>query len=537
MPDIVDLRGKFNVSLEEVEKVVKSGVKHPHYNVSLNRAKIFNTWYEAETDEYASIDGDLFKEKSYIIKKSSVESDADYQTKLNRMRLFPLEAKFLSSQKRIYDENNVNRAYPDGTTDFWRWSELNFDDQGSSITEFYRDKCLYVKEVLGFGAIVTDIMVDKDGNTITDANNKPVPYNFIVRPHEIINFKVDQGQLTMFVIKQMFRGADGDKEYSWTAYTNDYIVRYKEVNGTFSKADVIENAFEHVPVTFLRGEVDPTSSFSLGKPRRYSLKGLYLAASELFYDLQQGSELFGHPVPVMTESVVKAAAGITPDDEYDPNTVKEKIGKAVIIPDGVDIPNKLFYQADMQGLQHLTEVIFSRLMSLIFNLAQVRDKSIVKSNVSGSAKFLDNVEEQGLLAQTAMDMEDIENEVMQRMAFVRDEDYDDFGVTYSKHYDLSSAQEIYKDIIEAFQYNATFEPLQRAQVQEYMRKRSFPQDIITEVMDYIEDYGLPKDPTKLKDIVNKEDLAKLSTGGRFGAEKNSEENGFSIESDNEESLD
>lgn len=519
---MIDTSRLYSVSKDVVEGIIMKETRHPYYSVVLDRAKIMNSWFQAEYDEYTAISSTVFSDKSYIISQSSIESDDEYKERLSRMKLFPLEQKFLSAQQRIYDENNVNRLYPEGKK-FWQWKESNFDDAGCSITEFYRDKVLFVKEVLGFGAIVTDLMMDVDGNPITDNEGKVVPYNYVVRPHEIWNFQVQQGVLTLLVTRQMYYDLDNVKKYKWMAYTPEYICVYEETNGKKNKTLEISNPFGEVPATILKGQTDANSSFVVGKPRRYSLKGMYLAASELFYDLKKGSELFGHPIPVLTDSIVRSLAGVADDDKYDSKTIKEGVGMAIIIPDDQQIPNNMLYQADMQGLQHLRDVIFSDLMSMIFLLAQVRDKSVVKSNVSGSAKRFDNVEEQGLLAATAMDMEMIETQVIRRMAKVRDEAYEDYMITYSKHYDLSSADEIFSDITEGMQYHALSLPLLKKLTAEYMRKRSMPQEDIDEVMEYFEEYGMPKTSSDLRNLVDILPAEELQRQAQVGIESNSEQ--------------
>ena len=519
---MIDTSKLYSVSKDAVEDIVMKETRHPYYSVVLDRAKMMNSWFQAEYDEYTAISSTVFSDKSYIIDQSSIESDEEYRERLSRMKLFPLEQKFFSAQQRIYDENNVNRMYPENK-DFWKWKESNFDDAGCSITEFYRDKVLFVKEVLGFGAVVTDLMMDGNGNPVTDTDGNVVPYNFVVRPHEIWNFQVRQGALTLLVTRQMYYDLDNVKKHKWTAYTPEYICVYIEENGKKQKTLEIPNPFGEVPATLLKGQTDANSSFIVGKPRRYCLKGMYLASSELFYDLKKGSELFGHPIPVLTDSIVRSLAGVADDDQYDSRTIKEGVGMAIIIPDDQQIPSNMLYQADMQGLQHLRDVIFGDLMSLIFSMAQVRDKSIVKSNVSGSAKRFDNVEEQGLLASTAMDMEMIEMQVLRRMAKVRDEDYEGYGVTYSKHYDLSSADEIFQDITEGMQYHAMSLPLIKKLTNEYMRKRSMPQEDIEEVMQHFNEYGMPKTATDLRNLVDILPQEELQRQAQVGIETQSEQ--------------
>lgn len=511
---MIDLRGRFGVSEEVITRVINDEISHAYYDITVNRSKVMNSWYQSEYDEFLVPDRNIFSDKSYIIKQSSIESNSEYQEKLERMRLFPLEAKFLSAQQRIYDENNVNRTYDDDYLSFWLHKEMHYDDAGASITEFYRDKVLFVKEVLGFGAVITDLMTDDKGQTILDSTGLPIPYSYVVRPHELYNFDYRAGQLVFLVTKQRYWTVDRKQHTKWRVFTPDRIRVYDQegVMGVGTKKLVmdVENPFGRVPATILRGATDANTSFVVGKPRRYSMKGLYLAASELFYDLQKGSELFAHPIPVYSESIAKALSGIAVDDKYSAQEIKEAVGMCIVYPDDMEVPNTLFHQASMEGLQHLREVIFRDLMSLIFLLASVRDKSVVKSNVSGDAKRFDNVEEQGLLAQTAMDMEEIENDQLKLQAMVRGEDPDDFFVNYSKHYDLSSADEIWSDLIEGAQYGVLNHGLYKYQVKEYIRKRSAPSDVQESIMEEIEKLGMPQkasDLVALQQIVDRTKLA------------------------------
>ena len=511
---MIDLRGKFSTDPEVVKRILDQEIAHAYYDITVNRSKVMNSWYQSEYDEFLVPDRNIFSDKSYIIKQSSIESNDEYQEKLERMRLFPLEAKFLSAQQRIYDENNVNRTYCDDYTSFWLHKELHYDDAGSGITEFYRDKVLFVKEVLGFGAVITDIMMDDNGNTILDSNGMVVPYSYVIRPHELYNFDFKQGQLVLLVTKQRYWTADKKQMTKWRVFTPDRIQVYKQEGGLGVGAKELitdmPNPFGRVPATLLRGATDANTSFVVGKPRRYSLKGLYLAASELFYDLQKGSELFAHPIPVYSESIAKALSGIEADDKYNANDIKESVGMCIVYPDDMEVPSTLFHQASMEGLQHLRDVIFRDLMSLIFLLASVRDKSVVKSNVSGSAKRFDNVEEQGLLAQTAMDMEEIENDQLKMQAEIRGEDPDDFFVNYSKHYDLSSADEIWNDLVEGAQYGVTNHGLYKYQVHEYLRKRSAPSEIKEQIMEEIETLGMPQKSSELVALQNIVDRTRLA---------------------------
>jgi hypothetical protein len=88
----------------------------------------------------------------------------------------------------------------------------------------------------------------------------------------------------------------------WCVYTPDRIRVYNQegVMGVGTKGVDPRIFLIRLGVClrqFCAGQPMRIQSFVVGKPRRYSLKGLYLAASELFYDLQKGSELFAHPIP------------------------------------------------------------------------------------------------------------------------------------------------------------------------------------------------------------------------------------------------
>jgi hypothetical protein len=95
-------------------------------------------------------------------------------------------------------------------------------------------------------------------------------------------------------------------------------------------------------------------------------------------------------------------------------------------------------------------------------------------------------------------------------AEVRGEDPDDFFVNYSKHYDLSSADEIWRDLTEGAQYGILNHGLYKYQVSEYLRKRSAPTDIKEQVMNEINELGMPRDASQIgaiKDIVDRARLA------------------------------
>lgn len=491
---MINLNTKSPFSDDDVDLMVQEGIKHPNWELVRRRARKFNTWYDSEVDEFATRGNSLYFSKEELIERNSSESESEYNTRLKKIVIIPLEQKFLSAQKRIYDENNVDREYPDDNG-FWEWNEANFDDQAKSATEFFRDKVLFVKDTLGFGAVVTDLRVDIDGNTIKH-KGKPIPYSFVVQPHEIYNFTHHNGRLTLLTIRQLKVNAQGKEEFEWRAYTTEKIYVYKEMksedgNTRKNLVRVIKNAFGEVPATLLRGDIDTTSSFAVGRPRRMHLSGLYLALTEIIYDLQVASELYAHPIFVMPESIAKRMSGISDGDTYGSQEIRNGVGMGVIHDDDMPPSGDLIYQANMQGLQHLQSYAFDSLLGLLFNLAMVRDKSVVKSNVSGISKGADEVEERGLLSATANDMEEIELEVWLRHAIGRGgkNATNGFKINYSKHYDMSSADQIWQDYAEGLQYGGMTIKLAIHMLKEYLKKRSAPNVVVEEVILELENKG------------------------------------------------
>ena len=199
-------------------------------------------------------------------------------------------------------------------------------------------------------------------------------------------------------------------------------------------------------------------------------------------------------------------SGVYDDDEgkFIADKVKEQVGMVITYPDDAP-PSKLFYQADMQGLQHLREVIFQDLINLIYQIAQVRDKSKIVHNASGRSKQFDSVEEQGLLAQTATDMEKAEEWVFETMANVRGEKWDDFNIIYSKHHDLSSADETWKQFTEGLQYGGVPNTIKSYQAKEYMRKRSASAEQQEILSEELEKQGFPMSKAELDALKDKID--------------------------------
>lgn len=479
-------------SRSEIIELVQDGTTHAFYGTVVQRARIMRAWYNAR--EYdISLDS---INKSEIVRKSPVESTAEHKERLKNFDLLPLEHKFIQTQQRIYDENNVQRTYPDASRKFWDAKEDHFDDCGDEIVSFFRDKVLFTKEVEGFGAICVDLAV-KDGKTLSH-EGAAIPYPYIVQAHEVKYYKNWYGHLQLLITSVQ----KGDSE-EWRAFTPKYIYVFKNQSAS---PKVISHKFKRTPAYLLKGAVDPKSGFKVGMPRRWNITGLYMAASELFYDLKKASMLFGHPIPAYSEGMIRQMAGVWDEEneKFIADKVKEQVGMVITYPDDAP-PSRLFYQADMQGLQHLRSVIFEDLINLIYQIAQVRDKSKVVHNASGRSKQFDSVEEQGLLAQTATDMEAIEKWTFETMANVRGEKFDDFNIIYSKHHDLSSADEIWKQFTEGQQYGGVPNTVRTYQVTEYLRKKSSPTEVQETLKEEIEKQGFPMSKAELDALKDKID--------------------------------
>jgi hypothetical protein len=474
----------------EIVSLVREGKQHPYYGQVVDRARVMKAWYNAQERIWENVPNN----KSLIVRKSPIESDTDYANRLLNFDLLPLENKFIQTQQRIYDENNVQRTYPEGSEEFWEAKEEMYDDCGDDINVFYRDKVLFTKEVEGFGAICLDIAM-KDGKPVND-NGKPVPYAYIVQCSELKYFRNWYGHLQL-VITAVVK----EDKTEWRAFTPQYIYVFDSQDATPRR---IKHNFGRTPVVLLKGATDSRSGFKVGMPRRWNLTGMYLAASELFYDLKKASMLFGHPIPAMSDEMVRQMSGAYDEEtgKLDASKVKQDLGMIVTYPEGSP-PNQLFYQADMSGLQHLRDVIFSDLINLIYQIAQVRDKSKVVHNASGRSKQFDSVEEQGLLGQTATDMENIEQQVADMMAQARGEE--GVKVIYSKHHDLSSADEIWTQFIEGLQYGGVPVEIKRYQAMEYLRKKSAPMTIRQLLANELTTIGFPlnkNDIDALKDNID-----------------------------------
>jgi len=487
-------------TFKQLEEIVKNDVAHGHYSTAKQRAMIMKSWFNGE---------DLTNDSKYnIIQRSKIESSDEFNEKVDRMKLLPLEQKFFSSQQRIYDEENVQRIVPDTPSSFWQKKLRRFDDKGDAVDVFFKDKVLFIKEVLGFGGSVIDL-VTQDGRTLRDEDGNVIPYCYPLRPDELLNFRVSQGILEFLVSKQHKTDVMGNKIVEYRGFLPDSVFIWRKTEDDEKKLiSSIDNPFDRIPVILLKGAVDERSHFNIGRPRRFHIKGLYMAASELFYDLQKGSLLYAHPTPVMYESLALMMAGVEREgrqlQDFDSTTLKERLGFVTIVPDGSEMPRELFHQADTQGLDHLRKVIFQDLMALIFFLANIRDKKTDVANISGRAKQFDNLDEQSLLAQTALDMETIEREHFDLMGGVREEPSDKFTITYSKHHDLSTADELFSNMEEAARAGIRHHSLWAYWLPQYLRKRSAPKDVQEAAATEISTIGNPPEKWEyeaIKDII------------------------------------
>lgn len=485
-----------------------------------------NTHYwHYETQERANIMSLFYKgmevtesDKTQLMKllpKSASESKSDYSHRIDRTPVIPFEKKFVRAKERIFQGHGVTRDMPKSDMDrFWKERFDHFDDSGDDIDKFFRKKVFYFKEILGFGGIVVDLLMKEDYNeetgektyeTFTDENGEAVPYPYLVRPEEIFNFGFYQGYLQFVIVRQNVKHEPHEYDYRYVALTPERIMVFnqelgsdetrKKNDGKAKRTELVlneEHGFEKVPFVFIKGEEDMDSGYKIGRPERYSLIPMYRTALEIFYDLQEVSLLYGHPIPVMSENTVKELIGAVDDDgKYKPEIISAKLGAVVQIPENEEFPNQLFYQPDTQGLKHLKDYLFDIIES-VHQFASIRDKSQIVANTSGVSKSLDTVEERGVLASSSREMESIERETLSIMASVRDDiDFDDEHITYQKEFDLSTASEHFDTMIEGMAQGALTYEMYKYHAIEGLRKSGAPTDKIAEVEKDLDEFGKP----------------------------------------------
>jgi len=186
--------------------------------------------------------------------------------------------------------------------------------------------------------------------------------------------------------------------------------------------------------------------------------------------------------------------------KFSRSDILDEVGMCVVYPDGIEIPRELFYQADMQGLDYLRTLVFQDLINLIFLMANVRQKTTVKSNVSGTAKSYDNVDEQGMLANLAEQLEAYENDMFSLMATARNTTFDPEKpwVQYNKHYDLSSAAELFDNLTTGMQYKTINNSMYKYLATEYLRKRSAPKRFYEMCVQEVENNGMPMNANDIR---------------------------------------
>lgn len=485
---------------------------HYWYHDTVERASIMSMFYKGmEVTE-----SDISQLKK-ILPQSVSESDSDYNHRIERTPVIPFEKKFVRAKERIFQGHGVSRDFPEQEAEkFWKDKFKHYDDSGESVDKFFRKKVFYYKEVLGFGGVVVDLLTKQttdpdtgqiEYTTFTDEDGEPVPYTYLVRPNEIYNFGFYQGYLQYVIIRQNVAHRPNEFDYRYTALTPTHVYvwnqdlgdeKHKEAkdrNPDNIETQLIideEHPFEEVPFTFIKGDEDIDSAYKIGRPERYSLVPMYRTALEIYYDLQEVSLLYGHPVPVMGENTVKELVGAVDDDgKYNPEHISAELGAVVQIPDNEEFPNQLFYQPETQGLQHLKDYLFE-LIEKVHQFASIRDKTQIVANTSGVSKALDTVEERGVLADSSRDMEEIERNTNRLMAKSRsDVDFEDDYVVYQKEFDLSTATEHFETLIEGMSNDALTFEMYKYHAVEGLRKSGAPKEAINTIKDNLDEFGKP----------------------------------------------
>lgn len=482
---------------------IESDERHKWYWDTVDRAKIMSLFYKG-LDVSSSDTGTL----SRILPQSASESDSDYAHRLERTPVIPFEKKFVRAKERIFQGHGVSRDFA-SNSEFYEEKMDHFDDQGDDIDKFFRDKVFKYKEIFGFGGIVVDLLTTTETNeegdqelvTYTDESGEPVPYPYLVRPEEIYNFRFDQGYLQFVIIRQDMSHEANDVDYRYTALTPERIFVWQEfieqVDDDENDSEFIlvmdeEHEFEQVPFVPIKGEDDIDTAFQIGRPERYSLIPMYRSAIEIYYDLQEVSLLYGHPVPVMSENTVKELIGAVDEDgNYNPETISAELGAVVQIPDGEEFPNQLFYQPDTQGLKHLKDYLFDIIES-VHKFASIRDKSQIVANTSGVSKALDTVEERGVLAKSSKEMEELEVATLDIMAQARsDTEFESEWVEYPKEFDLSTADQHFDAMVEGMANGALTFEMYKYHAIEGLRKSGAPQEKVDKVKSDLDEFGLP----------------------------------------------
>jgi hypothetical protein len=192
----------------------------------------------------------------------------------------------------------------------------------------------------------------------------------------------------------------------------------------------------------------------------------------------------------LPENVIRDFEGVSRDDgTLDTSVIRASLGQVAVVPDHQDVPSKLFWQADMSGMEAL-KAYFFELLDKVYRWASIRDKNSIVANNSGVSKAMDTVEERGLLASEAEAMEKLEREVIDIMFAIRGEEFNMEDLKYSKEFDLSTPTDLFKYLSEGGQYGVLNRSMFVYVTREFLRKIGAPQDDIERVVAEAES-GLP----------------------------------------------
>ena len=508
------------VSREEAVKLIAEGLRHPYWKDVVERYENMQFFYDADKSTNDRKDETF----SRLFPKSIIESDEEYRARKRRMRILPIERAIIKSIGRIYaGHNTIDRRFAD-TSDFWRWKINNFDDGGRSADLFYQDVVFPLRQTGGFLAVAVDWMNDVDGNALLDDEGKRIPYAYVIRPNEIFNFERKYG-----VYRWMMTGQVKHRTIRYTLFAVNAIYVYEQeidlalprsgqaaqrltLEQMVLKVDEalteVENPIGRVPVATTVGAPDNDSGFMVGRPERYHLLDMYIALNEIFYSLNEISLLYSRPVAILPENVVRDFEGVSRDDgSLDLSIIRASLGQVAVVPEHQDVPSKLFWQADMSGMEAL-KAYFFELLEKVYRWASIRDKNNIVANNSGVSKAMDTVEERGLLAAEAEAMEALEREVTSIMFEMRGEEFNTEDLKYSKEFDLSTPTDLFKYLSEGGQYGVLNKEMFVYVTREFLRKIGAPQEDIERVVAEAE-MGLPPNVrlSELSSLLNNDNSA------------------------------
>lgn len=481
------------VGIDEASRIMAEGFKHPFWEDVVLRYENMQFFYDADKSTNERKD-EIF---ARLFPKSIIESTEEYASRKKRMRILPIERAIVKSMGRIYAGHNaIDRRFKDNS-DFWSWKIENFDEGGRSADLFWKDVVFPLRQTGGFLGVAVDWMNDLDGDALLDDEGKRIPYAYVIRPNEVFNFEskyghyrwVHVGQVKQRVIRHTLFATNAiyvyeqpiDREVprgvSAVKPTLEQIIADIKNNIT-----VVENPIGRVPIATTTGAPDNESGFVVGRPERYHLLDMYIALNEIFYSLNEIGLLYSRPVAILPENVIRDFEGVSRDDgSLDLSIIRASLGQVAVVPDHQDVPSKLFWQADMSGMEAL-KAYFFELLDKVYRWASIRDKNSIVANNSGVSKAMDTVEERGLLASEAEAMEKLEREVIDIMFAIRGEEFNMEDLKYSKEFDLSTPTDLFKYLSEGGQYGVLNRNMFVYVTREFLRKIGAPQDDIERVV-------------------------------------------------------